>query len=179
LFLNAGDELLAESSLELAADAAADADADVVYLQALRDNIRVTSRCERPSAILFDSVGNHQAVLVRTETHRKFTFDTRYRIKADRDVQLRMHLAGCRFAAVPRVITKFDGGGVSSTRIPRKEWENVSICRKNRVGYLWTCVAIVMAVARVSLFGLSRLGGIHWDCVKGIARLNFRPQLVS
>ncbi len=168
LFLNAGDELLDSNSLAIAAQAAAQhPDADVLYFQAIRDSGRRASRFERARALLFDSVGNHQAVLVRTPVHQRFAFDTRYRIKADRDAQLRMYLSGCLMQFVPQVIARCESGGVSSTRIVAKELENLQICWRNRVGLPWTAIAICLATARVSLYGLARLTGIDWERLKG------------
>ena len=169
LFLNAGDELLAGDSLERAVNAAKQYPlADVLYFQATGEDGRTVGGCRRTSAILFDSVGNHQAVLTRATVHKRFPFNTRYRIKADRDVQLRMYLAGCRLQQLPEVIARSEGGGISATAIPQKEWENIHICRANRVAFQWTLLAMLRAAMRLSLRRVARLAGVDWPTAKAI-----------
>jgi glycosyltransferase involved in cell wall biosynthesis len=171
LFLNAGDELLAERGLETAVKAARQhPHTDVLYFQAIGPDARRVGGCRRESAIVFDSVGNHQAVLVRAAAHKRFPFDTRYRIKADRDVQLRMHLAGCRMKMIPEVIARFQGGGVSSTAIARKEWENLLVCWSNRVGLGWILVAVFRAAMRLTVSRLARFAGLDWTAAKIMLR---------
>lgn len=169
LFLNAGDELLASHSLQTAVNIAAEhAKSDVLYFKAIGDDGRRAGGFERQSALLFDSVGNHQAVLSRTATHHRFPFDSQYRVKADRDVQLRMMLAGYRLTSVPVVISRIEAGGVSSTAIVTKEWENLLICHRNRVGLYWMLLAIGLAASRLSLFGIARCCGLDWKTTKAI-----------
>jgi glycosyltransferase involved in cell wall biosynthesis len=180
LFLNAGDELLASDSLERAASAAKQRPhADVLYFQALGEDGRPVGGCRRTSAILFDSVGNHQAALMRATVHKRFPFNTHYRIKADRDVQLRMYLAGCRMLHVPWPIARTEGGGISATAIPQKEWENIQICWANHVGCGWSLLAILRAAMRLSLRRVARLAGIDWPAAKSVLtnfyRMDRRP----
>jgi hypothetical protein len=104
--------------------------------------------------------------MVRRKAHQRFPFDTRYRIKADRDVQLRMYLAGCRMETIPHTISSVEGGGISARAVPQKEWENIVICLRHRVGLCWTGVAILLAVARLSLYGLARGVGLDWETAK-------------
>lgn len=171
LFLNAGDQLLADDSLEVALAAAAQhADADVLYFHAIRDDGGRASRFNRRSALLFDSVGNHQAILFRAAVHKQFPFDIRYRVKADRDVQLRMFLAGHRMVHLPMVISRTEAGGVSSTDIGRKEWENLLICHRNRVGWQWSLIAAGLCASRLFVYGLARCCGADWDSAKSMRR---------
>ncbi len=167
LFLNAGDEFLDGESLATAVRGAEQSpEADILRFRAVREDSRPAGSFGRHSAILFESVGNHQATLIRTDVHKRFPFDTRYRIKADRDVQLRMYLAGCHVESIPKFITRFESGGISSTAIPSKEWENVLICWNNRVGLRWTLVAVGLAAARLTVFGFTRLSGLNWTTTK-------------
>jgi glycosyltransferase involved in cell wall biosynthesis len=172
LFLNAGDALLTQASLESAVQAMEQhRGADILYFEAVRADARRASGCDHWAAIRYDSVGNHQALLVRTAAHRRFPFDLRYRIKADRDVQLRMFLAGCRAASIPLALVEFAPGGISSRAIARKEWENVRICWERRVGAGPTAWAVCRAAARITLFyGVTRPLRLDWDAVKSTVR---------
>lgn len=175
LFLNAGDYFLNPISLELATTIVENSEADLLYFQAVGENGHLASTFERKSAIQFDSVGNHQAVFVRVAVHRKFPFDTRYRIKADRDVQLRMYLDGCRMEKISAAITCFRTGGISTTSIATKEWENVMVCWRNRVGMLGMLVATCLAVARVTLHTFVQILGLNWDTTKATVFAARRP----
>ncbi len=171
LFLNAGDELSADDSLELALRAAElHADADVLYFEAIRGDGSRAGRFHRRSAILFDSVGNHQAILFRNRVHQRFHFDTRYRIKADRDVQLRMFQAGHQMVNLPHVIARTEPGGVSSTNVARKEQENLLICLRNGVALRWTMIALFLCVTRITFYGMGRCFGIDWDTTKSMGK---------
>ena len=176
LFLNAGDCFLSATSLELAIRMIdKNSTVDLLYLRAIGENGHLASGFERASALQFDSVGNHQAVLVRLAAHRRFPFDTRYRIKADRDVQLRMYLDGCRIEKVPVAITRFRGGGISATAIGTKEWENIQICWRNRVGLRGTLTAACLAIMRVSLHTIVQNLGLNWDSAKAAIYTARRP----
>lgn len=173
LFLNAGDTFVNPKSLETAVRAAGRcSDADIFYFGATGDEGQRATRFDRVSAIRFDSVGSHQAVMVRRTVHQYFPFDARYRIKADRDVQLRMYLAGWRMQSIPTKLSSIQGGGISARAIPRKEWENVAICLRHRVGLGWTAIAILLAIARVSFYGLARVTRLDWETTKAF----FDPQ---
>ena len=174
LFLNAGDRFLRSTSLELATTTLQSSEADLLYFRAVSESGRAAGTFQRPSAIQFDSVGNHQAVFVRTAVHKRFLFDIRYRIKADRDVQLRMFLAGCPMEQIPAAISRVRPGGVSATAIATKEWENVLICWRNHVGVHWTLKAACLAVARVSLHRLVQMLGLNWDVAKAVILMDRR-----
>lgn len=167
LFLNAGDVLVADHSLQAAVTSAEQhGDADLFYFQAIRDDGGRAGGFKHPSAIRYDSVGNHQAVLVRTTVHKRFPFDIRYRVKADRDVQLRMFLAGHASVKIPELMARTEAGGISSTAIVRKEWENLLVCWRNRVGLYWLLIATCLGATRLTVYGVARCCGVDWDAAK-------------
>lgn len=179
LFMNAGDRFLGPLSASAALVALAEQGwPDVLYLEALGDDGGQTSTTQRPAALRSESVGNHQATLIRRELHQEFLHDLRYRIKGDRDAQLRMLLSGARLAAAPMPIAAVDAGGVSRRAIWRKELENIQITYRNGCGVADNVRSIAFGAARCVAFSLAGALGVDWAGLKALLRGRPRSETV-
>ncbi len=76
-------------------------------------------------------VVNHPTLFVNKEVYKKFgQFSLKYKIAADWDFTLRCYLNGVKFIKVPKVLSNFRVGGVSSG-ISRLYLEELSTIRKS------------------------------------------------
>lgn len=121
-------------------------DYDVVYGDIMNVTRAQVERAEDPSRIFTDMPFRHQAVIVRTELHKRFPFDTSYRVAADYDFMLRVYLEGRRFFPTGICFGEYDAGGISNNQYFRTIREYIRILwrrhrgprRVSRVaGYLW------------------------------------------
>lgn len=116
LFLNSGDTLSANDTLQKLL--ASRPTADVVYgnSQAVGNAVRGTITYPSPLTIefLFVSSIGHQSSLIRRELQLAHPYDTNLRIAADWKFFLQSFLAGRVFTYVNQTISHFDATGVSN-----------------------------------------------------------------
>ncbi len=163
-FLNAGDVFAHDGSLHSAAKHLANS-AIIVSLRSINEygDLSTPLDAERQT---YDSYGRFEAMLFDARRLSKTPFDLRYRIKADRDVVLRLIRDGVVMKDINEVFVKIESIGLSSTRIPLKEKENILITWRN-VGFSSALLkSIVRAAGRLFAYSLARLFSIDWNSAK-------------
>jgi glycosyltransferase involved in cell wall biosynthesis len=160
-FMNSGDAF-APAVLERLLDRYSEwRDYDVVYGDILNATSAKIERAGNPTSIFRDMPFRHQAAIVRTELHKRFPFDTRYRVAADYDFMLRSYLDGRRFFPTEICLGEYDAGGISNNQYFTTIGEYVRI--------LWRRHRGLRRVARV--------GGYLWGKKKFISYLLVRRVL--
>lgn len=117
IFMNSGDELYSSTVLSEVAEYGFDYDLAVGVSSNVMDG-KETCRVyppQRMSLLFWENYSViHQAVFMRTSLLKKFPYDTCYRIVADWKHMLTLYLnQNYRYRALPIVICKFEGGGLS------------------------------------------------------------------
>ncbi len=130
LFLNAGDTLADERTLEQVAPYAQENAADVLYGDIL------ISRNGKPFLKVAEEPRNkhrmyfcHQAAFTRTSLLRAQPFDTRFRFSADLYSFKSLYLSGHIFRHVPVTVAHYDTNGVSNTRRVEGLRDNMRVIR--------------------------------------------------
>lgn len=119
LFLNSGDEL-AENDIIERVNVAITSEADFYVGSMLREDwnkgVVIPPKTISASYMLIRSLP-HQSMFIRTELLRKNNFDTRYRIIADWEQQVReIILNDATYKRLDFLVSKFDISGVSNTK---------------------------------------------------------------
>ena len=130
LFLNSGDTLYEQDTLQKVFNK--HIDADVLYGNALFDNGKhpfVFKYDEQLTAkSLYKYSLNHQSSFIKTTLLKEHgLYDERFAITADWKRFMEMFLSGCKFVYLPFVISRYDTHGISSVnqdkvRTERKQW---------------------------------------------------------
>lgn len=69
----------------------------------------------------------HQSVFIKREIMTDYQYDTKYKISADHAFFLKSYLSGCDFQYIPRTISLFEGGGISSIKVLERKKEVINI----------------------------------------------------
>jgi glycosyltransferase involved in cell wall biosynthesis len=140
LHLNAGDALLHIPVREL--EAARDAGIDGAAFRVLIDG-KTEFKPRFGAALRFCNTLHHQGTFFRRESFP--TYDTRYKIFADFDVNQRLALRGARVRVFDQVVALHAAGGASDLASRSAIHEFFSLINKN---YGWWCVAIAWLICK-------------------------------
>lgn len=117
LFLNSGDALYADDTLQRVMQH--DSEADVLYGDALRVNGKeedgvwhYSDRLTLGELLYFPI--NHQATYIRASLLKECGYDTSYKIVADHKRNVEMFVAGCTFEHLPFIASRYDMSGLST-----------------------------------------------------------------
>lgn len=118
LFLNAGDCLLDESSLETAAqELTAGGLPDIGFFGSIMDfnGRRIVREVKPPSYIWHGQPGLHQATFIKRELHQRFPFRLNYRVAGDYDALARMSASGATMKSFERIVgvNEFEADAIS------------------------------------------------------------------
>jgi glycosyltransferase involved in cell wall biosynthesis len=121
IFMNAGDAFYAPDTLQLLMDNSSP-EIDFVYGDTVLERGDKSILIPSESCLghlPFGNLFSHQAVLIRSETQRNFSYDVSYKLVADHNFYFRAYLAGSKFKQVGFPVATVDDGGVSSDAIQR------------------------------------------------------------
>lgn len=118
LFLNAGDVLVGNNTLQKAARAAgSDTDYDFIYgdnIDKLPDGGEIYKKARELSYLWHSIPSSHQSIFYRTALLKEFRYDTSYKICADYEITARIYFNGHqRYLKLDFPISSFSLGGVS------------------------------------------------------------------
>lgn len=118
LFLNAGDRLSPEFSLEKLRKILGDFEPEMVWGNTnyqYADNQYVVKKLRKPSWMIYGMPVCHQSVLFLTERFRNLPYDVHYKIAADYDLLARAIKAGADPYIVDEIFSEYSAGGVSQS----------------------------------------------------------------
>lgn len=118
VFLNAGDIFIDENSLSVASQELISNDfPDVGFFGSLMDfgSYKLVRKAKKPSYIWHGQPGLHQATFFRSELHKRFSYNTSYRIVGDYDALARMWRSGAEMKSFKQIvgINEFDANATS------------------------------------------------------------------
>lgn len=115
-FMNSGDEFFSSDTIKLLVPEIDQA--DVIYGST---EVYEASGQKRnfspgyPPKFYYNLPFNHQSVFVKTEVHRKYIYDTRFRVYADLLLFHQLLKDGYEFKRIETVVAKYDATGISAT----------------------------------------------------------------
>lgn len=123
IFLNAGDVLANERTLENMNRLISNSYSDIYY----GDYINFDGNfCKQPSAItkffLYRSFICHQTIIYNSNL--KIKYNESYKLLADHDLHLRLLIDEFKFNKINEPIVLYEGGGVSEQKSNRSLWKN-------------------------------------------------------
>lgn len=132
LFLNAGDRLLDETSLQKAVQRVDEADSpDIAFFSSIMDfgTHTILRPVKAPSYIWHGQPGLHQATLFKRSLHNQHRFTNRYKVCGDYDTLARMSKSGVRMCSFDDVINvnTFDKNAMSGKNKLRLSKEALEI----------------------------------------------------
>ena len=113
-YLNAGDLILKNAYQEILLQPDIK-EFDVLYGDLLIQGSDLKYISRPLHSIFYEMPIFHQAVFIKTDTLKQFSFNTNYKIAGDYDLILRLYLAEQSFKYYPIFITSFNLSGVSNT----------------------------------------------------------------
>lgn len=113
-YLNAGDLILKNAYQEILLQPYIK-EFDVLYGDLLIQGSDLKYISRPLKSIFYEMPIFHQAVFIKTDTLKQFSFNTNYKIAGDYDLILRLYLAGQSFKYYPIFISSFSLNGVSNT----------------------------------------------------------------
>ena len=113
-YLNAGDLILNNAYQEILLQPDIK-EFDVLYGDLLIQGSELKYISRPLKSIFYEMPIFHQAVFIKTDTLKQFSFNINYKIAGDYDLILRLYLAGHYFKYYPIFITSFSLNGVSNT----------------------------------------------------------------
>ena len=118
LFLNAGDELYSQNTLDKLYNSI-DESADVIYGKVICRNYNLVKLIEnrKLSDIRTGMVFCHQSTIIRHEVMKMYGYDERYRISADYNFFIQCYLNNHTFKELDFPVSIFELGGESSNAI--------------------------------------------------------------
>ncbi len=119
IFINAGDELYDKSVLKSISKYALTNKQSVIYGDVVFKDKNHYKHMKARDLLTFDYQNPiyHQGSFTKTKELKTYLFDLKYKLVADYDLFLRMHIDGKVFLKVDEVISIFDMGGVSSSNL--------------------------------------------------------------
>ena len=150
LFLNAGDTLAEEDTLQTLF--ATGPTADIVYGNALAVKEGVETPLNYPNPLtlpfLFVSSIGHQSALIRRDVQLVHPYDETLRMVADWKFFLQCFLEDRRFVFVPQLISRFDATGISSRpdchALQRHERDAVLLSELGKLNYRRTAAQVAL-----------------------------------
>jgi glycosyltransferase involved in cell wall biosynthesis len=134
-FLNAGDELLPNASSAMLR-AIADAPSGAVLCgdwHCVLEDGRLQRPTTRPELLpKFMSVSHQASLIPRDAFVNHGGYDLRYRLAADFDLFLRLHLASVPFVRIPEALVRYYRGGLSDKRLFQSRVETIRTLWVNR-----------------------------------------------
>lgn len=120
LFLNSGDELAGATVLDRVFKK--NYNDDILYGDCtfLKDGKKLMTRKKEDKMTLYSLVYTgifHQSAFIRRTLLAETPYNESYRILADLEFNIRQYVAGRSFRHLPFVVSRFDTGGISSTRL--------------------------------------------------------------
>lgn len=107
----------------------------------------------------FDSIGRHEAVLIRRDVMSRAPFDLELPIKADRDQMMTIGVLGGTIRSIPEKLVIVEAFGMSSHSIMLKEHENLEITLRHSDKLNTAIIGCALFLFRVTtLFLLYCLG---------------------
>ena len=165
LFINAGDTLYKTDTIKHIKTLITDED-DVVLFPCISKNGKLLDSYygDFPK-LTWESYGCHQGYVVRTELYSARQFNECYKIKADRELLLRLYDSGAHFRYEDSApICIYDTDGVSNNNLLKKELENFLISINTPGGA--TFKSFVLFFTKTLVFSAFRVLGIDWKSAK-------------
>lgn len=134
IYMNCGDLFASKDVLQKAADYLKKNSCDVLYGNYIRGNIVCKQAKTMTPFYLYRTPLCHQTIFFRTKLLQgKYKYDTKYRILADYNTELKLLKNGKRFSYIDVNVCRYLGGGISESKqgVEKKKAERKVIIRRN------------------------------------------------
>ncbi len=128
-FMNAGDTFVDKKTISIVMHSLEE-DTDVIFGDHMQ-NGKLCSVEGRKITRLIPCC--HQSLFVKTHVHKKYPYNTMYRIAADYEVLLKMHLDGKKFQYIKKPIANYLRNGFSDQNQIRWQLENLTLMMNNHI----------------------------------------------
>jgi len=138
LFLNAGDALENQHSLQEIKERIGHKDYDFIYGDSAEEiDGKITFKRSRPyTKITQGMFAHHQAMIYNTAIIQKIKYDTQYKIAADYDLTWKAIKKSTAFLYLPFPICIFEAGGVSQQQVVKGRTEQFIIRKNNGISLI-------------------------------------------
>lgn len=134
IYLNAGDRLYDNNTLQKYINKISSSDGDVYYGDSISIYNNKQILCIHNDKDLLKRMALcHQACCIRTEIAKEIGYDEKYCIGADYDFFLKLFLREYRFVKLPYILCYFGKEGVSSRELVKSYREFIDIKIKNKI----------------------------------------------